>query len=220
MTLHDIIICLGSFVILLSFIMAVYVSFITKKKYLFHFYFCPLLGLLISVNSIQISYLKHLNPNISFLLQNLLLSFELIFWNFFFLSMFEKKPSYFRKNFLFFLLPFVILYYKDIFSRPIFLMYSIFNLWKCFFCLIHFYSLFKRKSVIPIQNDSSFWIITGLFFYSAFTLPEYSLHDYLRNNLNSILMSNLFASTNIAILIMHILFIKAYLCQLQEKKIL
>ena len=217
-TLHDIVICLGTFTILVSFVMAVYVRKRTGLKYLQIFYFCPLIALLISINTLPYFYFDLFSSRVLFFLQNLLFLLDLLFWNIFFVFILkDKKEKIILKVAVFLLFLFLaILYYYENFFRPLFLIFSVSNLWKSFMCIVYYNSLFNSKPNLLIRKEPLFWIITGLFFFSNITLPQYSLHDYLKKQLPLELSNNLFSSTNISIIIMHLLFIKAYTCLLNK----
>jgi hypothetical protein len=93
------------------------------------------------------------------------------------------------------------------------------NLGKCVFCIYYFYGLFKNLPKVDLWYEPSFWIVTGLLFYSAISTPIYlSINIFLKNHFKD-LIGILFPLTNIAIIIMHLLFLKGYLCIIQRQKI-
>lgn len=51
------------------------------------------------------------------------------------------------------------------------------------FCLIYFKHLLNTSSHANVLHRPSFWIITGIFFYSLFSIPSYLLFDYIKQNL-------------------------------------
>jgi len=95
-------------------------------------------------------------------------------------------------------------YYKVIYLRSFFLFEAIFLVLPC---LLYFYELFVNVRPEPLKNQPSFWIITGILFLNACSIPmlltvgllgKYSQAAFF---LNFILYSIFF-----------ILIIRAYLC--------
>jgi len=220
-TLHDIVICLGSLTILVSFVMAVYVRKKTDYKHLQLFYFEPLIGLLISINAFLHLYFSIYNSKFTFFLQDVFLVADVLFWTYFFFSQFKENKSKKSLRIIFLLIGILITlsFFLNENNNPNFFFYSISNLWKTVLCLIYYNSLFSAKPTLYLKRDPTFWIVTGIFLYSSLTLPHYSFHFYLKKYLSSELMNNVFAFTNISIIVMHIIFIKAYRC-LSNKKII
>lgn len=219
-TLHDIVICLGSFTILISFVMAVYVRKKTDYKYLQLFYFEPLIGLLISVNAFVHLHFSIYNFKLTFLFQDILLIGDILFWTYFFFNQAKKNrlKRFIKIIFLIIGVMIITSFYLKGNYTPNFFFYSISNLWKSTLCLLYYNSIFSANPNLHLKKDPTFWIVTGIFFYSSLTLPHYSLHFYLKEHLSVELMNNVFAFTNISIVVMHIIFMKAYICILKEEK--
>ena len=78
-------------------------------------------------------------------------------------------------------------------------------------CLSFFYELFTSPQ-ITLKNHPPFWIVTGILFYNACSMPIFLLHDYLKKNLH--VYYNIFFSLNyILYTILFSLFIIGYLCK-------
>lgn len=208
----------------------IFVSFtvalrISKNKnipvYLKQFYLYPLLSLLFSINTIASTYLHLYSFSLQFAMQNIMEIIDFAFWGIFFLHLMKKTDSlkYIRVIFLFFLLIIVAWLFRNNFYKPMFQIFTLGNFGRSIFCIFYFNNLFKDTPKLNLKNEPLFWIITGLFFCSSITLPQYAINDYLHNHINRIISKNIFSSTNIAIIIMHILFIKAYLCTVRQKKL-
>ena len=195
---------------------------ISKNKqipvYLKRFYLYPLLVALLSLNTIAAIYFHLYSSAIQFAFQNIMEIVEFTFWGLFFLHLMKTTNSlkYIKSVFLSFLLIIICWTFLNNFYKPLFQTFALGNFGKSIFCIFYFNKLFKDSPKLNLKNEPSFWIITGVFFCSSITLPQYAINDYLRNNVNKIISNNIFASTNIAIIIMHILFIKAYLCKVHQ----
>ena len=50
------------------------------------------------------------------------------------------------------------------------------------FCLFYFYTILTNNSEIRLFDRPSFWIVTGIFFYSFISIPFYLINKYLSNN--------------------------------------
>ena len=213
--LHYMVIWIGTFVILVSFVL----SLLLNKKfrirnYMKGFYILPLIALLLSVNTIFNILFHAYNNKHFFLLQYSLSILDLIFWRVFFVNLFTNIKDV-NKVKLFFLIVLIltsILFFLNDWGNPNFQAISIFNFCKTLFCILYFYKLFKDIPEKNITLEPSFWIVTGLFFYSGLSIPFYSLHNYIKSNTPLFISTNIFAISNMLIIIMHLFFIKAYLC--------
>lgn len=79
-------------------------------------------------------------------------------------------------------------------------------------CLVYFYELFNTEKIVPLKNLPPFWIITGILFYNACSLPIFLLEGYFIKN--SLLYSDITFTINYMLYnILYLLFIKAYLCK-------
>ena len=215
--LYDIVIWIGTGVILVSFIIALYITKKDIPDYLKKFYLVPLITLLISANTILGAYINLYPKKLSILatIQNTLSLFDFIFWGFFFCYWLKQNS---RFIFFSFFLIIILLRVSMGFSKVGFEIHAITNFGKTLFCIFYFYELFKAAPKLNLKNHPSFWIVTGLFFYSCISFPEYAVDNYLRTRLPREISRNLFSSTNIAIIIMHLLFIKAYLCSIRQPR--
>ena len=178
------------------------------------FFLYPLIALLMSINTIfnRVFYLyghKYYYP-----IQDLLIFLELIFWIVFFLRIF-KTPQDSKKVKIISATVVVIgtisLFFSN-FYTPHFQIHSLFNIYKAIFCLVFYINLFKNTPRLNILQEPSFWIITGLFFYTCLSLPFFALNEYIKIYFSQPVAYDIFVFSNIFIIIMHLFFIKAYLC--------
>ncbi len=147
----------------------------------------------------------------------------LIFWRQFFISV---LPDFLFKNWIKYasIVLLVLIVPSGIISMQSKLHHFYFivaaNLCTLLFCLVYIYSIFSGVPESILKHQSSFWIIVGVLFYTAVTAPIFLGYYYLGNSNIKSLLYILFPLTNIAIIIMHLLFIKAYLCIIRPPKVL
>ncbi len=194
--------------------------FCNRKRYhyLEHFYLITIITFFTSLNAV-FGFLLHYYPKRYFIsIQNILFIFDSIFWCFFFLSLLKFNVSR-NKTIMFSFIVMIVLarIYTGV-SSSNFQVHAFSNLFKLAFCLLYYIELFKTNLKLNLKKDPAFWIVTGLFFYCAISFPVYAIHDHLRVKLGNILAGNIFSTTNIAIIIMHLLFVKACLCSIQVRK--
>ncbi len=117
-----------------------------------------------------------------------------------------------------FLLCILVLLFETILQADSFLINSLTNFFLVTFSLFYYYDLFGGKPVRNLFNQSSFWVISGLFLCLTVTIPLNVMKTLLvaKNDMSL----NLFI-TNTAIFfyaVMHLFFIKAYSCSINPTK--
>ena len=212
----------GSIVILCSLTIAIYIR--PKKytpSYIKNFYIYPLTALFISFTTI-INMLIYRIPKFSYnILVNLFFTIHLIFWYFFFVNYFDnhKTKSLVKKIFFVTVVSTVTVITTNKFEFTNYKLGAISDLNFALYCLLYFISLFRNEPIRKITEDPSFWIITGLFFYSTFSLPLFPIFDYFRNNLLLQVSESVVMVINLLIIIMHLFFIKGCLCLTRQHKV-
>ena len=146
--------------------------------------------------------------------------FTIIFWSIFFLKIFTTKNDSLKIKIMLGITLCVALfsYYFNSFDKQNFHTISFFNIYKTTFCVFFYNKLFKDAPEQNIKHEPSFWVITGLFLFSCLSIPFYALNDYIKSQFSFIISTNIFASSNILIIIMHFFFIKAYICTIRLPK--
>ncbi len=217
-TLNNIVIWFGTGVIIISFIIALSLSK-NSNNYMKGFFLCPLIALLVSINSIFGSIFFLYNQELCFLIQSFLFLFELLFWSFFFLKILKDKKDSMKIKILFsitLLISIYLIYFSNVDKRNLNIV-ALSVICKTIFCIFFYYDLFKNLSYRNILLEPVFWIVTGLIFYSCLSLPIYTLNSYIKLLL-PVFASNIFSISNMLIIIMHLFFIKAYLCKIRLHK--
>lgn len=217
-SLYDIIIWIGTGFIIISLLFSFFFCDSRKYHYLTHFYLITLITFLTSLNAI-FGFLLHYYTKTYFIsCQNILFILDAIFWYFFFIALLKFNLFTIKKIMLFLIVLIIVLRVYTGVSSPNFQVHAFSNLVKLILCLLYFNELFKTNLRLDLKSDPAFWIVTGLFFYCAVSFPVYAIHDHLKEKLGNALAGNIFATTNIAIIIMHLLFIKACICSIQVRK--
>ena len=218
-TLNNTVIWIGTGIILISFIVALCIPK-KSKVYMKGFFICPLIGLLVSANSISSRFFLLYAIEKNFFIQGILHLGDLSFWGLFFFMLLNDKKEFRKIKILLIstLLISIYLLYFNSNDNPNLHIHALSNLCKTIFCVLYFNKLFKS---LPDQNillEPSFWIVTGLIFYSSLSLPFYALNSYIRQQFVPVIASNIFSISNMFIIIMHLFFIKAYLCTIRLHK--
>ena len=216
--LYDTVIWVGTGFILVSLLYSIKSSKTNKYLYLNRFYIITLITLAISLNAILGFLLRLYGKTIYVSIQNVLFFFDLLFWSHFFLKILKRNRKEVKVIiFISVISVFSLRLYLGFFEKN-FQVHALSNLSKLILCLFYINELFKSNLKLDLKRDPAFWIVTGLFFYCAISSPVYAIHSYLILKLNNDLVGNIFASTNIAIIIMHLHFIKACLCSIHPRK--
>ena len=213
---HLIVIAGGTVIIFLSF----YFAFAVRGNHtipanLRNFYLLPLFLLIFSLQTLALNFCTIYPKLYVAAFEKGVVIFEFVFWTYFFINTSLKRV---KKTILsiFILFIFLLLLINSQESKA-YVALGISNIAKLIFCLLYFYQLFTSPPNLNIKREPVFWIVCGLFFNSAITVPIYlSIGFLFKNNYKSVI-GILFPLTNITIIIMHLLFIKGFLCIKQQR---
>jgi len=184
------------------------------------FFLYPLLALLVSINSICGRILLLYPSNLFFNIQSYLFLVDLFFWCCFFSVILNNKKDSDKIKALFIITFFVavyLLFFNKVDKRNLHIG-ALSAICKTVFCVFFFYKLFKNLYYQNILKEPVFWIVTGLIFSSSLLLPFYGLNSYIKAQFPPLISSNIFSVSNMLIIIMHLFFMKAYLCTIQVHK--
>lgn len=212
--IYKAVVIVGTTVILVSFLFA----FLNRNNnkipiYLKLFYIYVLLILLLSINTIILQFTSFHYFKTAVLIERMINITDIFFWTYFF-YIYNGSKSKLANFFIVpaFFITIVTILIISFHEELRFVIIGISNFTKCLFCLTYFYNLFKTAPSVILNRDPLFWVITGLFFYTAVTIPIYVTTAYLEMVGRKELLILLFNITNIAIIIMHLFFIKGQLC--------
>lgn len=219
--LHFTVIWAGTAVIFLSLIFSLLIIKKARvRKYMQGFFICPLIAVLLSLNTILNRLFYLYSDKLYFLIQFFILLLDLIFWGIFFSKIFNSNRDLRKVKIAFWsiLVLAIISFTLNNSSSPNYHTIGLFNICKTLYCVFFYYKLFKDLPNQTITAEPIFWIVTGLFFYSCLSLPCYALYNYIKLKTSSYISINIFAISNMLIIIMHLFFIKAYLCTIRLYK--
>jgi len=217
------VVLIGTVVIFISFVLALCIR---KNKnipgYLRNFYLYPFIELLLSFLTVALILDLHkFQHGYANGIEKIFSVIDFLFWAYFFLELFRN--STFKKTvkiilvvFIFFIIPVVLVFSLHSLNYDI-VGYT--NIGKCILCIVYFFSLFTGLPNVNLKKDPTFWILSGVLFNTTISTPIFLSIGYFRSN-NIFYMNNMLAIGNISIIIMHLLFIKGYLCIIQQRRAL
>ena len=197
-----------------------------KPAYMKNFFLYPLLAFLFLLNKLisleNLSYGQYMTAEVIQIIYNL--SYIL---HFYLLGSFVKKNiTSFRKNeflntlFWFFFIIVNISIFATNLSVKNGLAYGITNSCLIIFCILYYQQLFKNPPTIILIHNSAFWIINGIFFGMTTTIPINFSGDFFIKDGSEESIQILRNLGLVSYLIMHLFFIKAYLCIVRPNKVL
>ncbi len=95
--------------------------------------------------------------------------------------------------------------------------YSIGSLLTIIFCVYFFYELFRIPHSIKLKTHPGFWIVTGLLFFNACTLPFIGLSNYIYQ-FSPVLINNFQRILSILNVLLYLLFTIAFLCRISFQR--
>lgn len=181
------------------------------------FYWYPTVGLLCAIPSYIESHffpIKH-----SQYLINFSLLFHFCFLGNFILKVLPKRNVYII---IFFYLQLIIISTMLLSSDWKFLAnkaFAITNFSLALLSLVYFFQILKQTDLLNLLEEPSFWIISGIFLGMGFESPLSAVIDYLTDNTLILQHKHFFRLIVASYIIMHLFFIKAYLCSIKVKRI-
>ncbi len=92
------------------------------------------------------------------------------------------------------------------------------NLGLAVFCVIYYYRLFDNLPILNLRKEPAFWVITGIFFCMSLNIPMFAFYNYLKIRVSSYNLILLKSIGAFGYTLMHVFFIKAYLCSIRLQK--
>lgn len=188
--------------------------------YMKGFYWYPLVALIILIPTyIMARFANGVDPWGKLLL-NLSIIFHYTFLSLFVLRVIPSSANNIIYKIVFYIflsLILIVLVIND-YSKNNFDAYSIANFGLLIFCLFYYFNIFNNIPDLNLLNDASFWIITGVFFAMSVHLPSFFFMSYLYDKIFMDSYRPLMSIPRICYGIMHLFFIKAYLCAIRPQK--
>lgn len=97
--------------------------------------------------------------------------------------------------------------------------FAISNLGLVLFCSFYYFQLFESMPTLDLLKEPSFWILNGIFFCMCATIPVLAIKYYFVDKLSASVYSTIEVIIPFFYGIMHLFFIKAYLCSPSRHKV-
>ncbi|MEP6677293.1 MAG: hypothetical protein ABJA78_19185 [Ferruginibacter sp.] len=190
-------------------------------KYMITFFWYPVVALSFTIFYFLKEYLKLFPSQFYSVANNLSLLFHFVFLSIFIINSEHTKTK--KRSYLvfwgFLILVIISLILKDI-SFGNRLAFGIANSGLVILCIFYYYSIVKNTGSLALAADPSFWVANGIFFGMILNVPTYIARNFIDKENSYEIWSVLFAVCSFAYIIMHIFFIKAYLCIIRPHKLI
>lgn len=188
--------------------------------YMKKFYLYSVAAGVFAVYNFLQKYYSISTKNVAGLVNSILLLYHFIFLSLFIYKVIPKNNTGKNVIYLFALFLIVILYFliTNDPSKPQSTAYAFANFGLVIFCCVYYLKLFEDMSAINLVKEPSFWIINGIFFCMCATIPINSLRDYFLDKIPYNLFLLMGAIISFAYGVMHLFFIKAYICSINRLK--
>lgn len=197
----------------------------TKPVYMKYFFWYPTITFLIMLNRnlSEYNYIDYMTNEIKYIIVNL--SFIL---HYILLALFIKHNilastkinNYLPSLFWLFLFLIGILLFSSGLTVKNGLAYGVTNFCLLIFCVIYFQQLFKNPPTVILIHSPAFWVVNGIFFGMTTTIPINFSGDFFIKDGNEESIQILRNLGSVSYIIMHLFFIKAYLCIVRPNKVL
>jgi hypothetical protein len=188
--------------------------------YMNKFYWYSFVAGVLAIFDLLRNYFNIINKNTYVFFDSILLLFHFIFLSLFIYRVLPKRSNseYFKLLIIFFLLGILFCMFANDLTGPQSTAYTFTNFGLVIFCCIYYLQLFEDMPTINLLKEPSFWVINGVFFCMCATIPITSLTRYLFNNISRELYFSIESIGAFAYGVMHLFFIKAYLCSTNQPK--
>lgn len=188
--------------------------------YMRNFFWYSLVAVVSTSVGVILNFKGNLSSSNYFIANKLSFIFHFIFLSIFIYNVLENLKT--KKMFLFLFLFFLTIILIEIFNTLTiprsYMSGSITNFFLVIFSLIYYFDLFDGIPKKSLLNESAFWVVSGLFLCLTITVPLNAVRNFFGQDKNSDIYFSVGAILSVAYGIMHIFFIKAYLCSVSLKK--
>ncbi|CAN5741360.1 hypothetical protein BH11BAC4_BH11BAC4_15890 [soil metagenome] len=190
-------------------------------KYMKGFFWYPTVAAFFIILVIIVSYFLNNKESYVSILNNISLIFHYSFLGLFIIRVLPNKPNQILAKItftVFLALIFFLLITYDNTQRNT-LAFGIANFGLMLFCLWYYFQLFNTIPIFNLLREPCFWIITGIFFSMSIHVPIFFSMGYLKNKISFQNYRLLIAVSLFCYGIMHLFFIKAYICAIHPQKV-
>jgi len=195
-----------------------------KPSYLTNFYIYPTIAFLLLLNK-SIAYYSSqyqaiMTNDIIQILDNLSFIIHFFILGTLLKNNINSNKGLFEVLFYIMLITILILFFSKDLKQKNGIAYGVTNTFLIVFCIIYFFQLFRTPPLINLTQEPSFWIINGVFFGMITTIPiNFSGEQFVKmGRLENIKILKTFGLLSYSI--MHLFFIKGYLCIIRPHKVL
>lgn len=189
-------------------------------KYLNGFYWYPIVGFITLLSEVIIRTFSNEFKKYAWLINNLSIIYHFCFLTLFIIGVLKNKNNHMYLYFIFFV--FNVLIVVSLTSNNLYkaipLAFSISNFGLVLFCVLYYFDLFNNMPELDLKETPAFWIITGVFFCMGTFFPISAIVDYLKGKVSILIIMSLNNVLFVCYIVMHLFFIKAYLCVPQRLK--
>ena len=150
----------------------------------------------------------------------------LLIFHFVFLSLFINNVIGTKKRSRIIVVLFIVFFISILFciltsniAKPQSNAFAFSNLGLVIFCLLYYLQLFDSVPTVNLIKEPSFWIITGVFFCMCATIPVLAIRHYMLEKISASLYKSIEIVIPFSYGVMHLFFIKAYLCTAKLSKV-
>lgn len=215
----DVAISISQIFYLFSFIISFYASRnFFLPSYLKRFYWYPLIGLIVII-FFWLNFFKITPLYFYYYLNRFSLLFHYTFLAFFIFKVLNNH-DFFNLEKILFIVFFIILLCVQVYDyiNSTYNSFFLTNTFLVIFCINFYYKLLNTTPVIALKEEPFFWIISGVFLGMGITIPFYAFQQYLFQFISNSLFYLLILIAGVGYSLMHIFFIKAFLCKTLQRK--
>lgn len=216
MKLHSFIVMLGSVVILISFITALFYAKKSKPAYFKYIFAFIVFGVLLSVNTIASNnYTWRYGLKMRIFIEQLLISLQYVMLYLLFLSILKNSSFAKHIKWLFILsIPILLILIIAVHIENVEIRPSIVpNLVLLGFCSFYLSDMIKNKPTLVLVKSSAFWLVMGVLFSSCLGFPVSALVPFIsRSPQYNNIRFQIFSIQNMSLIILYLFIIKSYIC--------
>ncbi len=184
------------------------------------FFLYPLVAIIVFSPSFFAIFISKSFYQFGHILNNLSLIFHFSFLSFFIFRAMSmgKNNNYFYLIFGIFISFIFVLLFNGTLKKLNGPAFATTNFGLAVFCIIYYYRLFDNLPIVNLRREPAFWIITGIFFCMSLNIPMFAFYNYLKSRISSNNLMLLKSIGAFGYTLMHVFFIKAYLCSIRLQK--
>ncbi len=192
----------------------------TIPTYLRGFYWYSIIGALTSLMLLSSIFFSPIRIPMFSRINSVTLIFHFSFLTFFIFRILknDRVVTFLKVCFWIILFLLIVSIANDVYFDTCSLSFCVANVSLFLFCLFYYYQILHFIPAVSILKEPSFWIITGIFIGMGLSFPMIIFLDFFSLNTSLQLKREIQFLGNLPYIVMHLCFIKAYLCSSQIQK--